>query len=106
MRWTECALLRKSVALFAGAMPLVLASVDGNHLSALPGPPGPRGEPTDEQAEIEREPICVGSSVKSAGALSDILYYRAVARQDGKIEVGYFAFFSEERPWGNNWLTW
>ena len=20
--------------------------------------------------------------------------------------MGYFAFYSEERPWGNNWLTW
>ncbi len=99
-------MLRKSVALLAGAMPLAAATVDGNHLSALPGPPGPRGEPTDEQAQIEREPICVGSSVQSAGALSDVLYYRAIARDDGKIEVGYFAFFSEERPWGNNWLTW
>lgn len=22
------------------------------------------------------------------------------------MDVGYFAFWSEERPWGNNWLTW
>jgi hypothetical protein len=35
-----------------------------------------------------------------------VLYYRAVATDDGLVAVGYFAFFSEERPWGNNWLTW
>jgi hypothetical protein len=83
-----------------------LASVDGSHIAALPNSPGPRGARTIEQAEIEREPVCVGSSVKSAGDLSDVLYYRAVALPDGRVEVGYFAFYSEERPWGNNWLTW
>jgi hypothetical protein len=25
---------------------------------------------------------------------------------DGQLAVGYFVFFSQERPWGNNWLTW
>ncbi len=57
-------------------------------------------------AAIERQPICVGSSVLSAGELSRSLYYRAVLLHDGKIAVGYFVFYSEERPWGNNWLTW
>jgi hypothetical protein len=55
---------------------------------------------------IERSEICVGSSVASAGELGDTLYYRAQLTPDGKLAVGYFAFFSEERPWGNNWLTW
>jgi hypothetical protein len=55
---------------------------------------------------IEQQPICIGSSIESAGKLSDVLYYRAVATGDGRIAVGYFAFYSEERPWGNNWLTW
>lgn len=85
---------------------LAFPCVDGRHIGALPNAPGPRGERTPEQAAIERQPVCIGSSVASAGALSDVLYYRAVARADGHIEVGYFAFFSEERPWGNNWLTW
>jgi hypothetical protein len=81
-------------------------ALDGSHIGALPHAPGPRGERTVEQAQIERMPICVGSSVSSAGALSDILYYRAVEREDGHVDVGYFAFYSEERPWGNNWMTW
>jgi len=75
-------------------------------VAALPPAPGPRGEATADQAAIERAPVCLGSAVESAGKLADVLYYRAVALKDGRIAVGYFAFFSEERPWGNNWLTW
>jgi len=59
-----------------------------------------------EQTAIEQREVCVGSSVESAGDLGDVLYYRATVLPDGKLAVGYFAFFSEERPWGNNWLTW
>ena len=88
------------------AIPMAVASVDGGHLAALPPPPPPRGERTSEEARIESQPVCIGSSTHSAGALSDVLYYRAIARDDGRVEVGYFAFFSEERPWGNNWMTW
>lgn len=58
------------------------------------------------QATIERQPVCIGSRVASAGDLSDVLYYRAIETDDGRIAVGYYAFFSEERPWGNNWMTW
>jgi hypothetical protein len=115
MGWLERALDRRVSVLWAAVAPLAFACVDGSHMSVLPQPPGARGERTAEQAAIERQPVCIGSSVESAGALSDILYYRAVA-VDGpgppgesgatKVEVGYFAFFSEERPWGNNWLTW
>ena len=107
MGWIESALRRRStVFVMAVAPAAALASVDGSHIATLPVAPGPRGDRTAEQAEIEREPVCVGSSVKSAGNLSDVLYYRAVALPDGRVEVGYFAFYSEERPWGNNWLTW
>lgn len=59
-----------------------------------------------EQAAIEKKEICVGSAVMSAGDLTDVLYYRATATAAHQISVGYFAFFSEERPWGNNWQTW
>jgi hypothetical protein len=90
----------------AALLPFSFATVDGGHLAALPPTPGPVGARTADQAAIERQPVCIGSSVRSSGALSDVLYYRAVATGDGDIVVGYFAFFSEERPWGNNWLTW
>ena len=115
MGWLDRALDRRVSVLWAAVAPLAFACIDGSHMSVLPQPPGARGERTIEQAAIEGQPVCIGSSVESAGALSDILYYRAVALdgsgQPGesggtKVEVGYFAFFSEERPWGNNWLTW
>ena len=76
-------------------------------LGALPATPGAQLEPAgSEQTAIEQREICVGSSVASAGTLGDTLYYRAAVLPEGKLAVGYFAFFSEERPWGNNWLTW
>jgi hypothetical protein len=58
------------------------------------------------QGAIEAQPVCIGSTLRSAGDLSDVLYYRATQRSDGTLAVGYFAFFSDERPWANNWLTW
>ena len=92
---------------FAAAVPVVLSMASsGGTVGALPEEPGPRGDRTTEQAAIESQPVCIGSSVRSAGKLSDVIYYRAVATDDGRIAVGYFAFYSEERPWGNNWLTW
>jgi hypothetical protein len=77
-------------------------------LGALPATPtGIQPEPSSpEAAAIEQREICVGSKVASAGKLGDVLYYQAAVLPDGKLAVGYFAFFSEERPWGNNWLTW
>ncbi|HEX8790797.1 MAG TPA: hypothetical protein VF765_07580 [Polyangiaceae bacterium] len=86
--------------------PLALASIEGGHLGSLPPPPGPRAARSAMQAALEAKPVCIGSSVESAGALGDVLYYRAATLPDGRVAVGYFAFFSEERPWGNNWLTW
>ena len=92
--------------MFVAAAPSVLVVLASGTAGTLPETPGPRGERTTEQEAIERQPVCIGSSVESAGTLSDTLYYRAVATKDGHIAVGYFAFLSEERPWGNNWLTW
>jgi hypothetical protein len=97
---------KRNTAMLAVSAPLALACFDGGHLSALPVSPGDRGPRTEEQQAIESRPVCIGSSVSSAGTLSDVLYYRAVRLPDGKLAVGYFAFWSEERPWGNNWLTW
>jgi hypothetical protein len=92
----------------AGFTSLFLLAIFGCvETNGLPIARDPVVEPTSaEQAAIEQREICVGSSVASAGDLADTLYYRATAMPDGKLVVGYFAFFSEERPWGNNWLTW
>jgi hypothetical protein len=87
---------------------VALAGTGCARLGALPAAPtglqpaasGP------EAAAIEQREICVGSKIASAGKLGDVLYYQASVLPDGKLAVGYFAFFSEERPWGDNWLTW
>jgi hypothetical protein len=73
----------------------------------LPGPlaAGARSRSPIEAA-IEAQPVCVGSTVQSFGELGGALLYRAERRADGRVEVGYYVFYSEERPWGNNWLTW
>jgi hypothetical protein len=92
--------------LLAVATPVALTSIEGGHLGNLPAPPGPRAARSAMQAAIEAAPVCIGSSVDSAGTLGDVLYYRATTLPDGRVAVGYFAFFSDERPWGNNWLTW
>ena len=62
--------------------------------------------PSALEAAIEAQPVCVGSTVHSFGELGTALLYRATQRADGRVEVGYYVFYSEERPWGNNWLTW
>ncbi len=95
--WSPWSLAVSPVLLTTACLPLA---------GGLPRAPGPRGEPTLEQIAIEHQPICIGSSVESAGKRADVLYYRAIATDDGLIAVGYFAFYAEERPWGNNWLTW
>jgi hypothetical protein len=106
LRYLGRLLTKRRTAMFAVSAPLAMASLDGGHLSELPPHPGARGPRTPEQVQIEAQPVCIGSSVASAGTLDDTLYYRAVELEDGRVAVGYFAFWSEERPWGNNWLTW
>jgi hypothetical protein len=100
--------MRNSVPLGLATV-LAVAATACVRLGSLPPPVAPVEDisPSSlEQIAIEQREVCVGSSVESSGDLADTLYYRATVMPDGKLVVGYFAFFSEERPWGNNWLTW
>ena len=72
----------------------------------LPKPGGTPSAAGTLAAAIEAQPICIGSTVRSAGELGDALVYHAAERPDGRVEVGYYVFFSDERPWGNNWQSW
>lgn len=97
-------LLSRSLPIAALAVSFLASSTSGSALPCTVA--GEPAEPTELGAAIERQPICVGSTVASAGELGDVLYYRSSVGERGEVSVGYYAFFSEERPWGNNWLTW
>jgi hypothetical protein len=98
--------LRHLLAALIAASSFLVAAAPRN-ADALPSAPEEIEAPSDaEQAAIEAQPVCIGSTVWSAGELGSTLFYRRARLPDGKVAVGYYAFFSEERPWGNNWLTW
>lgn len=63
-------------------------------------------DPDADDASIAAQPVCIGSTVRSAGRIGDTLFYRRARLPDGRLAVGYYVFYSQERPWGNNWLTW
>ncbi len=49
-------------------------------------------------------PVCVGSQSWSAGELGRSILYRY--QRDGRtLKVGYFVYWSTERPWGKNLLS-
>ncbi len=66
--------------------------------------PAPGAALTLEDELIQNEPLCVASSVDSSGALGDTVLYR-YHRDGDTLFVGYFVYFSTERPWGDNALT-
>lgn len=57
-----------------------------------------------DRALVEAQTVCIASSVWSAGELGETLAYH-FERQGNRLEVGYFAFWSSERPWGMNTLS-
>jgi hypothetical protein len=57
-----------------------------------------------ERSLIEAQPVCIASTVWSAGELGAVLAYH-YRRHEDRLDVGYFAFWSTERPWGQNTLT-
>ncbi len=54
-----------------------------------------------DAARVVEQPICIGKRSWSMGALGDTVLYRT-RRVGRKIAVGYFIYWSEERPWGSN----
>ncbi len=57
-----------------------------------------------DRARIEAQPVCIVEKSRSAGNLGDSLLYR-YRRFGDRLVVGYFAYWSTERPWGDNALT-
>ena len=63
-----------------------------------------RAAPKSDDELIASQSVCVASSVWSAGELGETLAYR-FERRGNQLHVGYFAFWSSERPWGMNALS-
>jgi len=57
-----------------------------------------------DEFSLQRQPVCVASSVHSFGKLGRSLLY-VHQRVGEELRVGYFAYWSTERPWGHNTLT-
>jgi hypothetical protein len=58
----------------------------------------------DDPERLERQTVCVGATGWSAGRLGDTILYR-YKRSGRRLEVGYFVYWSTERPWGDNVLS-
>lgn len=57
-----------------------------------------------DDARVVEQPVCVGARSWSAGSLGDTVLFRT-HRTGNRITVGYFVYWSEERPWGDNSLS-
>jgi len=57
-----------------------------------------------EAARVAAQPLCIAARSWSAGTLGNTVLYRT-RRIGRKIAVGYFIYWSEERPWGKNVMS-
>lgn len=98
-----------------GRSPSVIAAVAIAGCAALPKSapawPNAGAKPTtevvasdDDDARLRKLPVCVASRHWSAGDLGETILYR-VHRVGRRLEVGYFVYWSTERPWGQNVLS-
>jgi hypothetical protein len=53
---------------------------------------------------VKQLPVCIASHNWSAGELGRTVLYR-YERQGNTLRVGYFVYWSTERPWGDNLLS-
>lgn len=63
----------------------------------------PTAEPIGDL--IRRIPICIVSTQSWAGELGASMLFRVQTTGKNTVRIGYFAYWSTERPWGNNTLT-
>jgi hypothetical protein len=102
--------LRSLAVLFAISMGLSCVNVGGapswpapsfsQVLSAIAAPSEPD---VDDGTIVKNLPVCI-SSAWSAGELGQTVLYRA-KREGRTLKVGYFVYWTTERPWGNNALS-
>ena len=61
-------------------------------------------ESEDTDTDIRNLPVCVASQSWSAGELGRSILYH-YKREGRRMTVGYFVYWSTERPWGKNALS-
>ncbi len=54
---------------------------------------------------VRQVPICILWSKNWSGQLGDTILYRIQPLDEHTVQVGYFVYWSTERPWGDNRLT-
>lgn len=59
----------------------------------------------DLDIAVRSTPICIVWKAESAGELGSSILYRARRIDSDTIQVGYFVFWTTERPWGDNFET-
>ena len=57
-----------------------------------------------QDSEVQALPLCIAMAHWSAGQLGKTILYR-VLREGERMTVGYFVYWSTERPWGNTHLS-
>ena len=106
-RWSLVDGVRRLCRVRVGLTAVLSALAGVLTLGSLDAPPWPKPEgasapaPSDaDGALIRAQPVCVMSTLDSAGELGSSLVVRH--RRDGdRLWVSYFAYWSSERPWGD-----
>jgi hypothetical protein len=100
--------LRSLAGLFAISLGLSCVNVGGvptwptpiaQALAVVTAP----NETEDNASIVKNLPVCIASTW-SAGELGQTVLYHA-KREGRTLKVGYFVYWSTERPWGNNALS-
>jgi len=66
--------------------------------------PSHTGAATPDDAAIAAQPVCIVTKTASFGTIGDAVLY-VQSRQGKRLRVGYFVYWSGERPWGPNVQT-
>src|SRR2546423_157770 len=93
----EMLLVRRLSALFVSSLLMSCPNM-GDSLW-----PGPSGRVADDSV-VRKLPLCVASESWSAGELGRTVLYR-YKREGRTLTVGYFVYWTTERPWGKNLLS-
>jgi len=97
-------LVRRLSALFAFSLSMSCFNV----ASGPPWPTGPRADRANASIAnseiVQRLPVCVAAEAWSAGEIGRTVLYRS-ERHGRTMTVGYFVYWTTERPWGKNALS-